>query len=88
MVFNQDRVQIETLTAQTGGGTVQFQGYASARNHQVNFDVNVHGDDVRLRYPPGISSTANMDLRFAGTSAASMLSGDVTHHSSLHEPEL
>ena len=57
---------------------MQFQGYASARNHQVNFDVNVHGDDVRLRYPPGISSTANMDLRFAGTSAASMLSGDVT----------
>jgi translocation and assembly module TamB len=78
LVFNQDRVQIETLTAQTGGGTVQFQGYASTRNHQVNFDVNVHGDDVRLRYPPGISSTANMDLRFAGNSTASMLSGDVT----------
>ena len=78
LVFNQDRVQIETLTAQTGGGTVQFQGFASARNHQVTFDVNVHGDDVRLRYPPGISSTANMDLRFAGTSAASTLSGDVT----------
>ena len=78
LVFNQDRVQIETLTAQTGGGTVQFQGFASARNHQVNFDVNVHGDDVRLRYPPGISSTANMDLRFAGANTASMLSGDVT----------
>ncbi|HSS97007.1 MAG TPA: translocation/assembly module TamB domain-containing protein, partial [Terriglobales bacterium] len=75
LVFNQDRVQIETLTAQTGGGTVQFQGYATSRNHQINFDVNVHGDDVRLRYPPGISSTANMDLRFAGNSTASMLSG-------------
>jgi len=78
LVFNQDRVQIETLTAQTGGGTVQFQGFATARNHQINFDVNVHGDDVRMRYPPGISSTANMDLRFAGNSSASILSGDVT----------
>jgi len=78
LVFNQDRIQIETLTAQTGGGAVQFQGYATARNHQIGFDVNVHGDDVRLRYPPGISSTANMDLRFAGTNTASMLSGDVT----------
>jgi len=78
LLFNQDRVQIETLTAQTGGGTVQFQGYASTRNHQINFDVNVHGDDVRLRYPAGISSTANMDLRFAGNSSVSMLSGDVT----------
>jgi len=78
LIFNQDRIQIENLTAQTGGGNVQFQGYATTRNRQINFDVTVHGDDVRLRYPPGISSTATMDLRFAGSNTASMLSGDVT----------
>ena len=78
LVFNQDRVQIETLTAQTGGGAIQFQGYATAHNGQFNFDINVHGDDVRLRYPPGISSTATTDLRFAGSNTNSLLSGDVT----------
>ena len=34
--------------------------------------------DVRLRYPPGVSSMANAELRWAGTSAASVLSGDIT----------
>jgi translocation and assembly module TamB len=33
---------------------------------------------VRLRYPPGVSSTADADLHFAGTPAASALTGDIT----------
>ena len=78
LVFSQDRIQIETLTAKTGGGEVKLEGYATARNRQFNFDLTVHGEQVRLRYPPGISSTTNMDLRFAGTPKASTLSGEVT----------
>ncbi|MGB9235640.1 MAG: translocation/assembly module TamB domain-containing protein, partial [Terriglobales bacterium] len=33
---------------------------------------------VRLRYPPGVSSTANAELRLTGTSNSALLSGDVT----------
>ena len=33
---------------------------------------------MRLRYPPGVSSTANAELRWAGSATASVLSGDVT----------
>jgi translocation and assembly module TamB len=77
-IFNQDRLQIETLTAHVGGGTVTFGGYATAYNHQLNFDLTLQTQDVRLRYPPGVSSMANADLRWAGTSTASVLSGDVT----------
>ena len=33
--------------------------------------------DVRLRYPPGVSSTANADLRLTGTTNSAVLSGDV-----------
>jgi translocation and assembly module TamB len=76
-VFNQDRLQIETLTAHVGGGNVTFGGYATAYNRQVNFNLTLETQDVRLRYPPGISSMANADLRWAGTPAASVLSGDV-----------
>ncbi len=78
LVFNQDRLQIETLTAHVGGGVVTFGGYATAYNRQLNFDLTLQTQDVRLRYPPGVSSMANAELRWAGTSATSVLSGDVT----------
>jgi len=77
-VFNQDRLQIESLTARVGGGNVSFGGYATAYNRQLNFNLTMQAQDVRLRYPPGLSSTANADLRWAGSAAASVLSGDVT----------
>jgi translocation and assembly module TamB len=77
-VFNQDRLQIETLTARVGGGVVTFGGYATAYNRQLNFNLTLQTQDVRLRYPPGVSSMANADLRWAGTSTASVLSGDIT----------
>lgn len=77
LVFNQNRLQIETLTARTGGGAVTFGGYATTYNKQLSFDLNVTGQGVRLRYPPGVSSTADADLHFAGTSSESTLSGDI-----------
>jgi translocation and assembly module TamB len=77
-VFNQDRLQIETLTAHVGGGIVTFGGYATAYNRQLNFNLTLQTQDVRLRYPPGVSSMANAELRWAGSSAASVLSGDIT----------
>jgi translocation and assembly module TamB len=77
-VFNQERLQIETLTGRVGGGVVNFGGSATAYNRQLNFNLTLQTQDVRLRYPPGVSSMANADLRWAGTSAASVLSGDVT----------
>jgi translocation and assembly module TamB len=77
LVFNQNRLQIETLTARTGGGAVAFAGYATTYNHLVSFDLNVTGQGVRLRYPPGVSSTADADLHFSGTNVESTLSGDI-----------
>jgi translocation and assembly module TamB len=78
LVFNQDRLQIENLTARTGGGLVTLGGYATSYNRQLNFNLTVNGQGVRLRYPPGVSSTADADLHFVGTPAASSLSGEFT----------
>ena len=77
LIFNQDRLQIQSLTAHTGGGLVTFGGYANAYNGKLNFDLTVRGEDVRLRYPPGVSATANADLHFVGTSSASTLNGEI-----------
>ena len=78
LIFNQDRLQIENLTAHTGGGLVTFGGYVTDHNGKLNFDLTVQGQEVRLRYPPGVSSTANASLHFAGSSSGSTLTGDIT----------
>jgi translocation and assembly module TamB len=57
---------------------VTLSGQASAYNHQLNFDLLAKGEGVRLRYPPGVSSTANEELHFVGSSSSSTLSGDIT----------
>ena len=78
LVFNQNRLQVESLTAHSGGGLVTFGGFVTLYNRQLNFDITLKEQEVRLRYPPGVSSTANADLHLVGSSASSTLSGDVT----------
>ena len=78
LIFNQNQVTIQSLTAQTGGGSVSFGGHAELVGRQVNFDLKANADSVRLRYPPGVSSTATTTLQWSGSTAGSLLSGDVT----------
>jgi len=78
LLFTRDRVHIETLSARTGGGVLNFKGDATYLNRQLNFNLNASGKDVRLRYPPGVSSTANAELHWVGTRSASSVSGEIT----------
>ncbi|HEY7402743.1 MAG TPA: translocation/assembly module TamB domain-containing protein [Candidatus Angelobacter sp.] len=76
LVFAQDRMQIEKLTAQTGGGELNVGGFLAFRNG-LYFDLTATGKDVRLRYPPGVSSSADANLRYTGSAKGSLLSGDI-----------
>ncbi len=76
--FTRDRALIETLTARTGGGTLDFKGDATYFNQQINFNLTATGKDVRLRYPPGVSSTADAELHWVGTRSNSTVSGDIS----------
>ena len=78
LMFTRDRALIETLTARTGGGTLDLKGDATYFNQQLNFNLTATGKDVRLRYPPGVSSTANAELHWVGTRSASTVSGDIS----------
>jgi translocation and assembly module TamB len=78
LLFTRDRIHIETLTARTGGGTLDLKGDATYYNQQLNFNLTATGKDVRLRYPPGVSSTADAELHWVGTRAASIVSGDIS----------
>jgi translocation and assembly module TamB len=76
LVFVQDRVQIQKLTAQTGGGELNVGGFLAYRNG-LYFDLTATGKDVRLRYPPGVSASADASLRYTGSARASLLTGEV-----------
>ena len=76
MVFNEDRLQIQSLTAHTGGGILNLEGFLTYA-HGLYFAFTASGHDMRLRYPPGVSAAADASLKFQGTPASSLLSGDV-----------
>jgi translocation and assembly module TamB len=76
LLFVQDRVQVEKLTAQSGGGVLNVGGFLAYRNG-LYFDLTATGKDVRLRYPPGVSASADANLRYTGSARASLLSGEV-----------
>ncbi len=76
LVFNENRLRVRSLTAQTGGGTLDLGGFISYSNGLM-FNLTAKSTDIRLRYPAGISSVASADLRFAGSTQDSRLSGDV-----------
>lgn len=76
--LNQNQVTIENLNARVGGGTVGFTGRADIAGKLSTFELHATADSVRLRYPPGVSSTANADLSWSGSASGSVLSGDIT----------
>jgi translocation and assembly module TamB len=77
LLFDSNRIQIESLSGTTGGGTVALTGAATYRSGVFLLDFGATARGVRLRYPPGVSSTANADLRLTGNANSALLSGDV-----------
>jgi len=77
LVFDRNRIQIEKLNGTTGGGTIALTGSATYQNGAFLLDFGATAQGVRLRYPPGVSSTANADVRLTGSTNAAVLSGDV-----------
>lgn len=75
LVFTEDRLQIQTLTAKTGGGDLNFGGFLRFRNGFFA-DLTATGDAVRVRMY-GLSATANANLRLQGSASSALLSGNI-----------
>ncbi len=75
LVFNGDRLQVESLTATTGGGTLKIGGAIRYRNG-VYADLTATGDVVRVRLY-GLSATANANLKLQGGLESATLSGTI-----------
>ncbi len=77
MTFSEDRLQVRSITAHTGGGDLNITGFITYSNG-LTFNLVAQGKEIRLRYPPGVSASGNAILTLAGTPKNSLLSGDIT----------
>jgi translocation and assembly module TamB len=78
ILFDGTRATIQTLTAETGGGKVTLTGFASFVDGILALRLEADAKEVRVRYPEGVSTVANANLRLVGTSERSTLSGTIT----------
>ena len=76
LVFNQNRLEVQTLTAMTGGGLLSLGG-SLAYQHGLYANLTATGKGIRIRYPQGVSSLADATLRLEGSQSSLLLSGNV-----------
>jgi translocation and assembly module TamB len=74
--FNQNRLEVRSLTAMSGGGLLSVTG-TLAYQHGIYADLSVTGKGIRIRYPPGVSSLADATLHLQGSQSNLLLGGDV-----------
>jgi translocation and assembly module TamB len=75
LIFNDDRLQVQSLTATTGGGTLKIGGSIRYKNG-IYADLTATGDVVRVRLY-GLSATANANLKLQGSPESATLSGTI-----------
>lgn len=76
LIFNQNRLEVSSLTAMSGGGLLSVGGSLSYQ-HGIYANLTVTGKGIRIRYPEGVSSLADAQLRLEGTRTSMLLSGGV-----------
>ena len=74
--FNQNRLEVKSLTAMSGGGLLSVSGYL-AYQHGIYADLALKGTSIRIRYPQGVSSAADINLQLQGLQSNLLLSGSV-----------
>jgi translocation and assembly module TamB len=70
------RVEIKSLSGQSGGGTITARGFLTY-TPSPQFNLGLTAKDVRLLYPNGVRSETDAELNLTGTPAAAALNGQV-----------
>lgn len=77
LVFDATRLFFDNLTAESGGGTLHLTGSVNYIEKPLRYDLTMRTDQVRVRYPEGMSWLAGGSLRLTGTMSSGVLSGRV-----------
>jgi translocation and assembly module TamB len=78
LMFNGTRATIQSLTGESGGGKVRVAGFIGYEGEQLIFRLFSRAEQVRLRYPEGVSTVANAALTWTGSSDRSTLAGTIS----------
>jgi translocation and assembly module TamB len=71
-----NQIQATELKGQVGGGDISIGG-AIIYQPQVQFNMALKGKSIRLRYPEGVRSVLDSDLKFTGTLQQAAVNGSV-----------
>jgi translocation and assembly module TamB len=85
--FNQNRLEVKSLSAMSGGGLLNVTGFLSYQ-HGVYANLAVTGKEVHIRYPQGVTSLADAKLQLQGSQSNLLLSGDVLINRFATSPDL
>src|SRR6202050_517285 len=77
LVFDQNRLLFDRVTAESGGGTLTLSGSLNYGEGPMRYEVNAETPQVRMRYPAGMSWLIGGTLQLAGTQEAAVLSGRI-----------
>jgi translocation and assembly module TamB len=75
--FNATRMVFDNVSAETGGGHLTLGGTVAYGEGQLTYVVNARSDQVRIRYPVGMSWLVGGNLRLSGNDQAATLSGRI-----------
>ncbi|MBK9170421.1 MAG: translocation/assembly module TamB domain-containing protein [Bryobacterales bacterium] len=87
VVFSGLEATIQKLRGEAGGGTVTATGFADLSGGLPSFRVEVKADQVRVRYPEGVSTSSSATLTLSGTTRNSLLAGTVTILKASFQPQ-
>jgi translocation and assembly module TamB len=78
VLFAGNRATIQSLSGETGGGRLDITGFAALVGDRTVLQLHLNATQIRVRYPAGVSTVADASLSLTGSTARSMLSGEVT----------
>ena len=73
--FDATRMVFENVVAESGGGRLIIGGTVAYGEGPLNYTINARSDQVRIRYPVGMSWLVGGTLRLSGNTQAATLSG-------------
>ncbi len=75
--FSEGTVQVEEVTAQSGGGNLSLTGTIVREADRWNYRLEGMIESVRVRYPESLSNVIDGRLTYSGTNLRSLLTGEV-----------
>jgi len=75
--FDTARVVFENVTAESGGGHLSVGGTVAYGEGQLSYTLTTNSDQIRIRYPAGVSWLGGGTLRLSGNAQSATLSGRI-----------